>query len=308
MVILLDAYRKGYKVDFNSILDSLLKDAHNLDFSKPDKALESSYDCWAMGKILEILQKDSLAKVWLNKAADWKIYWDKDFKDLTKKDVDQLSARNMYQGTIWQYRWFVPFDQRGLIAACGGEQQYLKQLDEFFEKDYYNAANEPDIQVPYMYSFTSQPWKSQGVIRKYARDTVIQYYQDDNYRGINPQVGRVYNNRPDGFLQTMDDDMGAMSAWYVLAAIGLSPACVGYPVYYLNVPLFKAITIGKLQITVNGNGRYIRSATLNGKLLDRNWITQQEIRAGGRLVIAAAIKPDTSFGIHHQFMTSLNKG
>ncbi|MGN6177605.1 MAG: glycoside hydrolase domain-containing protein [Mucilaginibacter sp.] len=305
IVVLLDAYNKGYKVDFAGIKDSLLKEANNLDFSKPDKALESSYDCWAMGNILKILNEGS-AKDWLKKTANWQTYWHKDFENLGKPDVDELSARNMYQGTIWQYRWFVPFDQKGLIQACGGETNYLKQLDEFFDKDYYNAANEPDIQVPYLYNGTSQPYKSQNIIHKYAKDTVIQYYEDDNYRGIDPQIKRVYNNHPDGLLQTMDDDMGAMSAWYVLAAIGLSPACVGTPVWYLHVPLFPSVIIGKLHIQTNGKGRFIQSLRFNDKPLERNWLTQQEIMAGGRMVIYAGKLPNKSFGIKDQFITSLN--
>ena len=305
IVVLLDAYRKGYRVDFAGIRDSLLNETDNLDFSKPDKALESSYDVWAMAQILGILHEDSLSQVYLAKAASWKSYWEKDFKDLSRDDVDDLNARHMYQGTIWQYRWFAPFDQQGLVDACGGEKAYLQQLGAFFAGDYYNAANEPDIQVPYMYNFTSEPWKSQNIIHKYAADTVIQYYEDDNYRGIDPQIKRVYNNRPDGFLQTMDDDMGAMSAWYVLAAIGLSPACVGYPVYYLHVPLFKTVAIGKLHIVVVGSGRFIQSVKFDGKILDRNWLTQQEIIKGGNLVIHAASLPNKQFGIHHQFITSL---
>lgn len=306
LVVLLDAYRKGYRVDLAGIKDSLVAEGRRLDFSKPDKALESSYDCWALGQILTILQ-DPQAKTWLDQAANWKTYWDRDFKDLTRPDIDRLSARNLYQGTIWQYRWFVPFDQQGLMAACGGESHYLKQLDAFFAGDYYNAANEPDIQVPYLYNGTSQPWKSQDLIRRYARDTVIQYYSDDNYRGINPQIGRVYNNRPDAFLLSMDDDMGAMSAWYILAAIGLSPACVGTPVYYLSVPLFKTVTIGKLSIVVRGKGRYILSVTYRGQPLDRNWITQQEIQKGGTLTIRASNRPNTHFGIGHPFQTALNQ-
>jgi len=306
IVVLLDAYRKGYRVDFAAIRDSLLKETGRLDYSKPDKALESSYDTWAMAQILSILHEDSLSKVYLNKAAGWKTYWNKDFKDLSKPDVDDLNARHMYQGTIWQYRWFAPFDVKGLIEQCGGEAAYLQQLDAFFAGDYYNAANEPDIQVPYLYDGTSQPWKSQNIIRKYARDTVIQYYYDDNYRGINPTIDRVYNNRPDGFVNSMDDDMGAMSAWYVLAGIGISPACVGWPVYYLHVPLFKNITIRHFHIRVVGQGRYIRSVSLDGKLLGRNWITQQEIMQGGSLVIAASTIPNKDFGSKNQWITQLN--
>lgn len=310
IVVLLDAYRKGYPVDFKGIKSELLKETDSLDFNKPDKALESSYDTWAMAQILAILKEDSLAKVYLHKAANWIAYWRKDFKDLYQDDVDRLGSRNMYQGTIWQYRWAVPFDIKGLIKACGGEDNYLRELDEFFEKDYYNAANEPDIQVPYLYNGTSQPWKSQDIIHKYAKDTVIQYYEDNNYRGIGPQIGRVYNNRPEGLLKTMDDDAGAMSSWYILAACGLSPACVGWPVYYLHVPLFNTVRLNNphpFTITVTGTGRYIQSATLNGKSIDRNWLSHQEIMQGGTLEIVASQMPNQSFGISNQFITYLNK-
>jgi putative alpha-1,2-mannosidase len=315
IVVLLDAYRKGYPVDFRAIRDSLLKESDQLDFSKPDKALESSYDTWAMAEILSILNEDSLSTVYRAKAGNWKNYWNKDFRDLGRPDVDKLEARGMYQGTIWQYRWFAPFDLQGLIAQCGGEEVYRKQLDEFFAKDYYNAANEPDIQAPYLYQATSRPWKSQEIIRRYARDTVIQYYYDENYRGIDPTIDRVYHNRPEAFVKSMDDDAGAMSAWYVLAACGLSPACVGWPVYYLHVPLLKTVTFRPpgqkpLLISVqhfNAKNRYIRSVRLNGKILDRNWLSQDEIRAGGRLVISASAGPNKKFGTRNPWITGLDQ-
>jgi len=311
IVVLLDAYRKGYKVDFGAIADSLINEANKLDFSRPDKALESSYDCWALSQILFILQRDSLAKVYLDKAANYKQYWTKEFKDLSKRDIDDFGARGMYQGTIWQYRWFVPFDAKGLVELCGGDSVYIEQLNEFFDNEYYNAANEPDIQVPYMYNFSSHPWSSQAMIHKYAKDTVVQYYTDQNYRGIDPQIGRVYNNRPDAFLRSMDDDAGAMSSLYVLAACGLSPACVGWPVYYLSVPLFEKVTFNKkFTITVKNfskDKKYIESVKLNGKPLDRNWLTQNEIMQGGTLDIIAAATPNTNFGIRNQFITDINK-
>ncbi len=311
IVVLLDAYRKGYPVNFSSIIDSLVTETDRLDFSRPDKALESSYDCWALSQILFILHRDSLAKVYLDRAAGYKKYWLKEFKDLSKPDIDNFSARGMYQGTIWQYRWFVPFDQRGLVELCSGDSAYIDQLDHFFGDEYYNAANEPDIQVPYMYNFSSSPWKSQNTIHKYAIDTVVQYYTDQNYRGIDPQIGRVYNNRPDALLRSMDDDAGAMSSWYVLAAVGLSPAGVGWPVYYLHVPLFEKVTFNKnFTIVVKNFGKdkkYIASVKLNGKTLERNWLTQDDIMKGGTLEITASSTPNKDFGIRNKFITEINK-
>ncbi len=312
-IVLLDAYRKGFRVDFPGILDSLIADAERLDFTHPDKALESSYDIWALSQILDICGKPALAKKYLEKAADYKTYWNNDFKDLSKPDVDKVSARGMYQGTIWQYRWLVPFDVKGLIALAGGEKAYLQQLDQFFDGDYYNHANEPDIQAPFLYNMTSTPWRSQELVHRYAVDTVVQYYFNDNSRGIDPFVDRVYRNRPEAYIRTMDDDAGAMSAWFVLASLGLSPACVGWPVYYLNLPLFREITLrngtGKaLAIRVNNYSdkrRYVTSATLNGQPLHRNWITHQELLSGGTLVFTAGEQPNRQWGTASQWITAM---
>lgn len=313
MVVLLDAYRKGYNVDFPKIADSLQAEVNRLDFSKPDKALEASYDVWALSQIFYELKEPKFYQQYAKQAADYKKFWNKDFKDVNKDDVDKMQARGLYQGTIWQYRWFVPFDVKGLKELCGGDEAFLSQLNTFNEKDYYNHANEPDLQVPLLYNVTGTPWKSQNWMYSLAADTVVQYYFNDNSRGIDPFVGRIYKNEPKAYIRTMDDDAGAMSAWYVFTASGFSPACVGWPVYYLNVPLFRNITYripGGDQFKINvvnfakGN-RYIQSVLLNGKPIDRNWITQKEIMEGGTLTITAAKTPNEKFGVANQWVTSL---
>ncbi|RYY57487.1 MAG: alpha-mannosidase [Chitinophagaceae bacterium] len=310
IVVLLDAARKGYQVDFAGILDSLKKEVDSLDFTHPDKALESSYDTWAFASILDSLGRKTEAAIYYNKAAGWKTHWAKEFRDMSKNDVDRMGARGMYQGTVWQYRWLVPFDMEGLKREAGGEQEYIRQLDQFFNSDLYNHANETDIQAPVMYNITGQPWKSQDMVRRYAADKVVQYYFNDNSRGIDPFVGRIYTNKPDTYVRTMDDDAGAMSGWYVFAATGLMPACVGWPVYYISVPLFDEVKIGsaKTAFTILAPGqsrvnRYIQSITLDGKPLDRTWLTHAEISGGGKLVIRTGPKPNTSFGISNRWTT-----
>ncbi|TKC09112.1 glycoside hydrolase domain-containing protein [Pedobacter frigoris] len=299
VVVVLDAIRKGYKINTGKIIDSLIKEVDHLDYGAPDKALESSYDAWALSEILSIMGKKDAADKYKQKALEYKNYWNKDFKDITKSDVDRMQARKLYQGTIWQYRWFVPFDVKGLTELIGGEKTYLEQLDYFFKNDLYNHANEPDLQVPLMYNTTPQAWKSQKLMHNYAVDTVVQYYFNDNSRGIDPFVDRIYKNTDKAYIRTMDDDAGAMSAWFVLTAAGISPACVGWPVYYLNVPLFETVTFnwenGKsLNIKVQNfsdKNLYIKEVSLNGKKLDRNWITQKEIMDGGTLDITATDQP-----------------
>ena len=173
IVVLLDGYKKGYPVDFNTIKDSLIAEVDRLEYNTPDKALESSYDSWALSEILKITKDSLLSAKYLNKALGYKRYWEKDFADLSLKDIDKMPARGMYQGTVWQYRWFVPFDVSGLKKLTGGEVSFLKQLDQFFAEDNYNHANQHDLQVLGLYNASSQPWKSQKLFRNIMLDTVV---------------------------------------------------------------------------------------------------------------------------------------
>ena len=313
MVVLLDAWNKGYEIPFDEIKDYLIEEAEELDYGSPDKALESSYDCWALSEILKITGDSLLSKEYLEKALNYKKYWEKDFADLSKNDVDRMQARGLYQGTIWQYRWFVPFDVTGLKELTGGEDEFISQLDRFFTEFNYNHANQPDLQVPGMYNATKEPWKSQELYHELMLDTIVQCYFNNNSKGIDPYVGRIYKNEPKAYLRTMDDDAGTMSSWFVLRSLGFSPANVGSPVYYLTAPIFKNVSInfphGKsFDIVVKNYDKdnyYIQSASLNGKTLNRNWLTQQEITEGGTLVLETSGVPNKNWGLEDQWISKV---
>ncbi|WP_308992389.1 glycoside hydrolase domain-containing protein [Mariniflexile litorale] len=313
LVVLLDAYEKKYPLDFLPIKDSIIAEVNKLNFGAPDKALESSYDFWAASKIMEILKDDKLAKAYHNKSLDYKKYWKKDFADLTKNDVDKMQARGLYQGTIWQYRWFVPYDIDGLKNLAGDEKQFIKELDQFFEENNYNHANQPDLQVPGLYNATKQPWKSQKLFRNILLDTVVQNYFNDNSKGTDPYIGKIYKNQPRAYLRTMDDDAGTMSSWFVMRSIGLSPVNIGTPVYYLTAPIFKKVSISypngkKFEIEVKNYHKdhfYIKSATLNGKPLNQNWLHHKDIIKGGKLIIETSETPNTKWGIENTFVTKI---
>jgi putative alpha-1,2-mannosidase len=292
-VVLLDAKKKGYEIDLGAIRDSLIKDTLGFDFSKPDKYLEAAYDMWAMG---ELLQSDRME--YQRRARSYSSIWNKEFKDLSRKDVDRMSARNMYQGTIRQYRWNVPFDMKGLVDLAGGKAAFTAQLDDFFNHHYFNRANEPDIQSPTLYYASTKPWRYQSLVRELAIDTVIQYYFNDNSRGIDPFIDRIYKNQPKAFVRTMDDDAGAMSGWFVLTALGLHQPLIGQPVYYLSVPLFPEIDVQveghALEIRVRNYAdkhQYIKRVLFNGKDINRLWLSHEELRQGGRLEIEASAQP-----------------
>lgn len=315
VVVLLDAYNKGYKVPFAEIIDSVKQEVDHLDFSSPDKSLEYSYDTWALSEIYKILGNKTEANHYLQKALDYKQYWKRDFQDMTKNDVDRVGARHLYQGTIWQYRWFVPFDIQGLIDLDGGKKEFTEKLSYFFDHDLYNHANEPDIQVPALFNASSTPWRAQEWMHKLAVDSVVQYYFNDNSKGIDPFVDRIYKNVPQAYIRTMDDDAGANSAWFVLAACGIYPACVGLPEYYLNVPLFPQIDISfptgkKLSVEVadfSDKNYYIQNVWLNGKLLEGNTLSQKDLENGGLLKILAGPKPNKLWGVKSPFVTNVEK-
>lgn len=294
-VVLLDASKKGYDIHLSAISDSLVRDTMRFDFSKPDKYLEAAYDMWAMAGLLPADRKH-----YLDRASSYAGVWSKEFKDLTRPDVDRMSARNMYQGTIRQYRWNVPFDMQGLVNLAGGKEAFTAQLDDFFDHHYFNRANEPDIQSPTSYYASSKPSRYQSLVRELALDTVIQYYFNDNSRGIDPFIDRIYKNQPKAFVRTMDDDAGAMSGWFVLTALGLHQPLIGQPIYYVSVPLFPEIVVQqgeqKLKIKVinyNDKNKYVKRILLNGKDIDRLWLHHDELRKGGLLEIEASAEPST---------------
>jgi putative alpha-1,2-mannosidase len=312
MVVLLDAWEKGVEITFDKIKKQLIDEAENLDYGTPDKALESSYDCWALSKILQAKGDSVLADKYKNQALNYKTIWMKDFADITKDDVDVMQARGLYQGTIWQYRWFVPFDIAGLKELTGGEATFINQLNQFFAENNYNHANQPDLQVPGLYNATNEPWRSQKLFHELLLDTVVQCYFNDNSKGIDPYVGKIYNNTPRAYLRTMDDDAGTMSSWFVLRSLGLSAANVGSPVFYLTAPIFETVSInlgaGKtFKISVKNYNKdyyYIKKTILNGVELNRNWLTYNEIQNGGELTIETSDVPNKQWGVYNPFITS----
>ncbi|PST84283.1 alpha-mannosidase [Pedobacter yulinensis] len=315
LVVLLDALNKGYKLELDGLADSLRAEVARIDTKTPDKQLEAAIDYWALAGIFSHLKQDAEAAKYLEMArSQWTQTWNQEFRDLSKKDVDRLPARNMYQGTVWQYRWLVPYDLKGLMAAAGGESAFISQLDTFFGENYYTHTNEPDIQVPVYYNATRQTWKSQKLMRTIALDTIIENYFNSNERDIGAYIGRVFKNEPQALLRTMDDDGGAMSSWFVLAALGIYPANVGQPIYYLNVPAFPAITLslqGKnsLKIKVSnfaGNNHYIARVRLNGKDIGRTWLSHAEIMAGGTLEITAHAQPQ-QYGTDQLWLSDAGK-
>ena len=195
----------------------------------------------------------------------------------------------------YQQGWFVPHDINGMVKLMGGREKVLADLATFFEKmpanlmwnDYYNHPNEPVHHVPFLFNRLKQPWNTQKWSRIICRDG--------------------YHNTVEGLVG--NEDVGQMSAWYVLAASGLAQICPGNTRFEITSPVFTEVNIripdqhkaGKvLRIVANHNSPenlYIQSARLNGKLLNRCWIDYNEIVAGGKLELEMGNRPNKDWGL-----------
>jgi predicted alpha-1,2-mannosidase len=213
------------------------------------------------------------------------------------------------EGNAWQYTWLAPHDSRGLFDAMGGDAAAVEKLDTLFSQqlaatvplavaevqtratafglvyrtNQYAPGNEHDLQVPWMYAFAGQPWKGQAVLR---------------------QVQGLFRPTPEGLPG--NDDLGSLSAWHVLSAIGLGPSTPGAPFWVIGSPQFTSATIrlgegpsaGTFTVEAPGASalaKYVRSASLDGAPLDRTWIPDEVIRPGGTLRVEMGVSPNKAW-------------
>ena len=176
-----------------------------------------------------------------------------------------------------------------MLRLMGGREKVLADLKDMFEKtpgdylwnDYYNHANEPVHHVPFLFNRLGMP----SLTQKWTRDICRNAYHDK-------VTGLVGN-----------EDVGQMSAWYVLAAAGIHPICPGDGRYEITSPVFDRVEFrldpayaagGSFVIEARDNSPeniYIQSATLNGKKYDKCYLTHDDLAAGGTLVLQMGAKP-----------------
>ncbi len=314
VAVLLDCYVKGInKFNLEAVYPLLVKEAEIYPLNSPDKKLESDFDYWALGKIAERLNKIEDAKKYSALAGHYKDIWREKFLSMNEKS-DIMHGDGLYEGTLWQYRWFVPYDIKGVTEMMGGRSAFTDQLEYFFDHNLYSHGNQPDIHVPFLFNVSDKPWLTQKIVNSLLSKKMEQWY-GTHVKWEKPYIGRVYQLAPEGFISEMDDDVGTMSAWYVLSAMGIYPACVGEPVYFLSAPVFSSIVIQlagskTFRITaknVSDENFYIQKAVLNGKELNRCWIRHDEITKGGTLEFILGSVPNPSWGVSEQYISTLKQ-
>ncbi len=207
---------------------------------------------------------------------------------------DPASDDGFAEGSSAQYTWMIPFNVKGLFAAMGGNATAVSRLDAFFRDNAGNwsfrggggldadMTNEPSIGTPWLYNFAGAPWKTQQTVRQ-----VVNTLWSDTPGGIPGQ-----------------DDLGAMSAWYVFAAAGLYPLTPGRAELLLAAPLFSQVAIHRsngVDITVNApaattNAAYIQSLSVNGTASNRSWLPESIVASGGTVDVVVGTTANTGWG------------
>ena len=308
--ILCDAYAKGirgYDIEkaYRYALNTSRMFQNNDQGYSPGNTgisltLEYAYTDWCMARLAEALGKTEDCDYFDKRSRSYATVFDAEFGWFRPRDEEgnfmplpEAGRLEEWYGCMecnaYQQGWFVPHDVQGLIQLLGGREKALAELQDMFEKTpedylwnaYYNHANEPVHHVPFLFNHLDTPWLTQ----KWTRDI----------------CQNAYHNSVKGLVG--NEDVGQMSAWYVLAAAGIHPVCPGDLRYEITSPVFEKVEIcldpmiasgESFIIEAIGNSPenvYIQSATLNGKPYDKCYLMQDDIARGGRLVLTMGTHP-----------------
>jgi len=301
--------------DYEAALDAAVHSA-NMDFRGLDhyrrygyipselenesvaKTLEYAIDDWCISQMAAALNRPELESEFLERSKNYRNVFDTSVHFVRgrmsdgswRPDYDPLYSHHtrsdFTEGNGWQYTWLVPHDVEGLISLFGGRELFLQRLDSLFKVveevkgenaspdisgliGQYAHGNEPSHHIAYMFSMAGAPEKTETMVRRI--------------------MAEMYTPEKDGICG--NEDCGQMSAWYVFSAMGfypLNPAdgrfILGSPAledFSLRLPgekVFRVIAENNSPQNVN-----VSKVFLNGQQLARNYITYDEIMAGGEL-------------------------
>ena len=326
--VIADAYLKGIGgFDPNEALDAMVASATYAPYGglgdymklgyvavdrEPEaasKTVEYAYDDWAIARMARKLGRGDVAATFETRAG----YWRNSFDARTgwvrarlstgafREPFDPVSIKygsDYTEGDAWQYSWFMPQDEGGLVRLLGGDAATVRKLDAMFDYDdstldysgsediagligQYIHGNEPSHSVAYLYDYAGAPWRTQERLKQI--------------------VDSQYKPTPDGLAG--NDDLGQMSAWLVFTSLGFYPVTPGSLQYaigrpfveraVLNLPNGRRLTV--VAEHLSDANRYVGRVTLNGVALTRSYVTHEEIEAGGELCFTMQATPNTTW-------------
>jgi predicted alpha-1,2-mannosidase len=326
--VIADAYMKGIRgFDAKAALDAMVASAtygpyggldqyQRLGYAPIDKepeaaskTVEYAYDDWTIARMARAMGRADIAARFDKRALNWRNSFDTKTGFLRARKSDgsfrepfdptAINYGSDYtEGNAWQYSWFMPQDQGGLIRVLGGDAATVAKLDAMFDYDnskldyshaediagligQYIHGNEPSHHVAYLYSYAGAPWRTQERLKQI--------------------VDSQYKPTPDGL--SGNDDLGQMSSWLLFTAMGFYPVAPGSNEYVIGRPFAERIALNLpngRQFTIRADGlgdanRYVGSVTLNGKPLQRGFIRHADIVAGGELRFLMSATPNRTW-------------
>ena len=323
-IVLADLTMKGFVEDKELALEALkatqMKDIRSLGLLKehgyipwnlePEnetvaKALEYCAADDGVAKVAKLLGKKDDYEYFFNRSRSYKKYYDPETRFLRAVDTDgkfrlpfnpffaEHRTNDYTEGNAWQYTFLVPHDVKGLIKLFGSDKAFMSKLDSLFFVEgwagdnaspdmsgmtgQYAHGNEPSHHVIYMYNYAGRPDKAAPLLRK--------------------MLNEMYLDQPDGL--SGNEDVGQMSAWYILSSVGLYQVDPVGGRFVIGSPLFDKATVnvggGKTFTVVAKNNSdkniYVQSARLNGKTLKNSYVDFNDIRRGGTLELVMGPKP-----------------
>lgn len=323
-IVLADLTMKGFVEDKELALEALkatqMKDIRSLGLLKkhgyipwnldPEnetvaKALEYCVADDGVAKVAKLLGKKDDYEYFFNRSRSYKKYYDPETRFLRAVGTDgkfrlpfnpffaEHRTNDYTEGNAWQYTFLVPHDVKGLIKLFGSDKAFMSKLDSLFFVEgwagdnaspdmsgmtgQYAHGNEPSHHVIYMYNYAGRPDKAAPLLRK--------------------MLNEMYLDQPDGL--SGNEDVGQMSAWYILSSVGLYQVDPVGGRFVIGSPLFDKATVnvggGKTFTVVAKNNSdkniYVQSARLNGKTLKNSYVDFNDIRRGGTLELVMGPKP-----------------
>lgn len=327
--VIADLYMKGINdFDADAALNAMVKSAEygpygglqhymkygyvptDLEPEAASKTVEYAFDDWTIARMAEKMGKADIAKKFYARAQNYRNVFDVktgfirarkangEFRVPFDPAVSNFGS-DYTEGSAWQYSWYMPHDNAGLISMLGGDAAAIAKIDQVFdakvdEKIYahmedisglighYAHGNEPSHHVAYLYNYFGAPWKTQARLQQI--------------------VESQYQAKADGL--SGNDDLGQMSAWLAFTSFGFYPVAPGSNEYIigrpfldktvLNLPNGKRFTIRAENLSKAN--MYVGSVRLNGHALHRNFIKHEQITSGGELVFVMQSKPNKEWG------------
>lgn len=274
--------------------------------SSVSKTLEYAYDDWAIAQIASKTGNTGIMKDFLKRSESYKRVFDPKSGFMRarladgsfKKNFDPMDTygQGYIEGNAWNYGLYVPHNPSDLVEMKGGKKGFSLMLDSLFTMELddkyieateditrdgiignYVHGNEPGHHIPYLYNWTSTPWKTQERVRMICKT--------------------MYGDAPDGLCG--NDDCGQMSAWYIFSTMGFYPVCPGSDEYAIGSPSVVSAKIdlgnGKI-LNINTENQseknvYVKAVLLNNQEIEGNILSHSQLLRGGELTFIMSKRP-----------------